>query len=52
MHTHREKVLARYGLEDKPHSLTALAKASGLPLHILQEVKKRGANLLHSSDIS
>jgi len=51
MHTHREKVLARYGLEDKPHSLTALAKASGLPLHILQEVKKRGEGAYFSGGL-
>jgi len=48
MKTHREKVIARYSLEDKPHSLSALAKASGIPLRILQEVKHRGEGAYYS----
>ena len=40
--THREAVLARYGLPDKSHSIAALAKVSGVPKAILQEVYNRG----------
>ena len=40
--THRENVIKRLGLENKPHSLTVLAKASKVPKSILQEVYNRG----------
>ena len=40
--THRERVIARLGLENKPHSLAALAKASKVPKSILQQVYNRG----------
>jgi hypothetical protein len=40
--THRERVLKKYGLEDKPHSIAELAKASGVPEDILQQVYNRG----------
>jgi hypothetical protein len=42
MHTHRERVLARLDLGDKPHSLPVLAKASGTPLSVLRQVHQRG----------
>lgn len=40
--THRENVIKKLGLEDSPHSLGMLAKASGHSLKILQEVYNRG----------
>jgi hypothetical protein len=40
--THRENVLRKLGLSDKPYSLAFLAKASKIPLGILKEVEKRG----------
>ena len=40
--THRMLVLKKLGLEDKPHSLTELAKASNTPKSTLQEVYNRG----------
>jgi len=42
MKTHREKVIARLGLENKKHSLSALAKASGYSRSVLQQVYNRG----------
>jgi hypothetical protein len=42
MRTHREKVIERLGLENKGHSLTALAKASGYSRSTLQQVYNRG----------
>jgi hypothetical protein len=35
-------VIKKLHLEDKPHSITDLARASGESLHILNEVYKRG----------
>jgi len=40
--THRENVLKKYELEDKPYSIAKLAKATSVPKHILQEVYNRG----------
>jgi hypothetical protein len=40
--THRENVLKRLKLENKKHSLLALARASGVPRSVLQEVYNRG----------
>jgi hypothetical protein len=40
--THKEKVLERYNLSKKGHSLRTLSKVSGVPLRILQEVYNRG----------
>ena len=40
--THRESFLMKYGLPDKPYSLSELSKISGVPLKILKEVEKRG----------
>jgi len=42
MTTHRERVLARLDIGDKPHSLPVLARASGTPLSVLLQVFKRG----------
>jgi len=42
MRTHREKVIERLGLENKKHSLAALAKASGYSRSTLQQVYNRG----------
>ena len=40
--THRENVIKRLKLQNKKHSLLALARASGTPKSILQEVYNRG----------
>ena len=50
--THREHVLKRLGLEDAPHTLEVLSKASGIPLRILKEVEKRGAGAYHTNPTS
>ena len=42
MHTHRHSFLMEHKLEDKPYSLTELAKISGYSQSILQEVYNRG----------
>jgi hypothetical protein len=43
MLTHRQKVLRRYGLTDADHpSLSDLARLSGYPERVLQEVYNRG----------
>ena len=42
MKTHRENVLARLDLGDKPHSLAVLARASYVSLGTLREVYNRG----------
>jgi len=40
--THRTNVIKKLGLQDEGHSLTQLAKASGIPRKTLQEVYNRG----------
>jgi hypothetical protein len=40
--THRENVIKRLKLQNKKHSLLALARASGVPRATLQEVYNRG----------
>jgi hypothetical protein len=40
--THRENVIKRLKLQNKKHSLLALARASGVPRSTLQEVYNRG----------
>lgn len=40
--THRESVLKKYDLEDKPYSLEELSSITQVPISILQEVYKRG----------
>jgi len=40
--THKESVLSKLNLPDTGHSLDELAKASGVPLSILQQVYNRG----------
>lgn len=40
--THRERVLKKYGLEDKGYSVEDLAEITGVPQRILQEVYNRG----------
>jgi hypothetical protein len=40
--THRENFLKKHNLKDKGYSLSKLAKISGVPLSILQEVYDRG----------
>jgi hypothetical protein len=42
MMTHRENVIKRLKLQNKKHSLLALARASGVPRSTLQEVYNRG----------
>jgi hypothetical protein len=52
MRTHRERVIERLGLENKKHSLTALAKASGTPRSILQSVYNRGIGAYNTNPTS
>jgi hypothetical protein len=40
--THRQSFLKKYKLEDKPYSLDQLSKISGVSLHTLHQVYKRG----------
>lgn len=40
--THRESFLKKHKLEDKPYSLDQLSKISGVSLHTLHQVYKRG----------
>jgi hypothetical protein len=40
--THRENVLKKYDMEDRPHSMKELSKISKVPLKIIMEVYKRG----------
>jgi hypothetical protein len=40
--THRESFLKKHKLEDKPYSLDQLSKLSGVSLHTLHQVYKRG----------
>ena len=40
--THKRKVLKKLGLDDTGHSVDDLAKASGVPRKVLQEVYNRG----------
>jgi len=51
MKTHRENVLARLDLGDKPHSLAVLARASYVPLGTLREVYNRGIGAYKSGGI-
>lgn len=50
--THRENFLRKYGLPDKPYSLSALSKISGVPLKILKEVEKRGYGAYRTQPLS
>jgi hypothetical protein len=53
MRTHREKVLTRLGLDvNKSYSLSALAKATGTPRSILQEVYNRGIGAYNTNPTS
>jgi len=40
--THRQSFLKKHKLEDKPYSLDQLSKISGVSLHTLHQVYKRG----------
>jgi hypothetical protein len=40
--TYREKFLKKYNLEDKSYSLDQLSKITGISLHTLNQVYKRG----------
>jgi len=40
--THRENVIKKYGLADKPHSLAELSMITGTPLGTLHAVRNRG----------
>lgn len=40
--THRQNFLKKYKLEDKSYSLDQLSKISGVSLHTLNQVYKRG----------
>ena len=50
--THRENVIKRLGLENKKHSLVALAKASGIPRSILLAVYRRGIGAYKTNPLS
>jgi hypothetical protein len=50
--THRENVIKKLGLEDSPHSLGMLAKASGHSLKVLQEVYNRGIGAYKTNPLS
>jgi hypothetical protein len=52
MRTHREKVIERLGLENKKHSLTVLAKASGYSKSVLQQVYNRGIGAYNTNPTS
>jgi len=42
MPTHRENVLRKYKLEDKPYSIAELSRITGVSRLTLREVRKRG----------
>lgn len=50
--THRENVIKRLKLQNKKHSLLMLAKASGIPKSVLQEVYNRGTGAYHTNPTS
>ena len=52
MPTHKERVLKKLGLPDVGYSVAELAKASGVPESILQEVYNRGSGAYTSSPLS
>jgi hypothetical protein len=52
MPTHRENVIKRLGLENKPHSLSALSAASKVPKSILQQVYNRGIGAYNTNPLS
>jgi len=52
MPTHRQNFLKKYKLEDKPYSLTELAKISGYSRATLQEVYNRGIGAYKTNPIS
>jgi hypothetical protein len=49
--THRENVIKGLKLQNKKHSLLALARASGIPKSVLQEVYNRGTGAYSSGGI-
>jgi hypothetical protein len=52
MKTHREYVYEKFGLDpSKTYSIPALAKISGIPLHILKEVENRGKGAYYSGGV-
>jgi hypothetical protein len=50
--THRTRVIKKLGLEDKPHSLEELAKASGISHSVLQQVYNRGIGAYKTNPLS
>jgi hypothetical protein len=50
--THKQKVLSKYGLPDTGHSLSELAKVSGVSRATLQEVYNRGIGAYKSNPTS
>jgi hypothetical protein len=50
--THRTRVIKKLGLEDKPHSLEELAKASGVSHSVLQQVYNRGIGAYKTNPLS
>ena len=52
MKTHRERVLERYGMEDRGYSIPELSKIFGYSEDVLQQVYNRGIGAHSSSPLS
>lgn len=50
--THRESVLRKYDIPDKPYSLEELADITDIPLDILQRVYNRGIGAYYTNPTS
>ena len=52
MKTHRERVLERYGMEDRGYSIPELSKIFGYSEDVLQQVYNRGIGAYKTSYLS
>ena len=52
MKTHRERVLERYGMEDRGYSIPELSKLFGYSEDVLQQVYNRGIGAYKTSPLS
>lgn len=52
MKTHRENVLKKYGIPDRPYSILELSRITKVPRRILQEVYNRGIGAYHTQPSS
>jgi len=52
MKTHREKVLERYGMEDRGYSIPELSELFGYSEEVLQEVYNRGIGAYKTNPLS